>query len=168
MTNICAKVKPLEPFFLEEIQKHRRSGKEHGFLIYQNKEGKLIKGESCFGTSCMVRLEGRKNAVGTFHTHESLPDFSMRDVQNDIAQQRKFACVGNPNIFDDKLGIVKCLDYSKKRREIEVELSMLYNKENLYTDEDGEENYEVSDEVLEEFTNNVEKLGKACIIKIRE
>lgn len=62
--------------FLEDIRKSRDSGKERGFFLCENKEGKLSAAQSCEGTECDIHLgDPRKGCPpesknqGEFHTH---------------------------------------------------------------------------------------------------
>lgn len=65
--------------FIEDIRRSKESGKERGFFLCQNKEGKLIPSKSCEGTECNIHLgdprtgcPSETTAYGEFHTHPYL------------------------------------------------------------------------------------------------
>lgn len=70
--------------FLEEIKKTKETGKERGFHLCIEKDGKLSAGETCTGDECGLRFKspelscpGRK-VQGDFHTHPYLADVRKR------------------------------------------------------------------------------------------
>ena len=65
--------------FIEDIKRSKESGKERGFFLCENKEGKLIPSKSCEGTECNIHLGDPKTGClpetktyGEFHTHPYL------------------------------------------------------------------------------------------------
>lgn len=70
--------------FLEEIKKTRETGKERGFHLCIEQDGKLSAGNTCTGDECGLRFQqpslscpGRK-VQGNFHTHPYLEDVKKR------------------------------------------------------------------------------------------
>lgn len=70
--------------FLEEIKKTEEIGKERGFHLCIEKDGKLSAGETCTGNECGLKFRsselscpGRK-VQGDFHTHPYLTDVRKR------------------------------------------------------------------------------------------
>lgn len=70
--------------FLEEIKKTKELGKERGFHLCIETDGKLSAGITCIGDECSVRFQqsnlscpGRK-VQGSFHTHPYLADVRKR------------------------------------------------------------------------------------------
>jgi hypothetical protein len=65
--------------FIEDIKRSKESGKERGFFLCENKEGKLIPSKSCEGTECSIHLgdpstgcPSETTTYGNFHTHPYL------------------------------------------------------------------------------------------------
>lgn len=65
--------------FIDDIKRSKESGKERGFFLCQNKEGKLIPSKSCEGTECDIHLGDPRTGCphetttyGEFHTHPYL------------------------------------------------------------------------------------------------
>lgn len=65
--------------FIEDIKRSKESGKERGFFLCKNKEGKLIPSKSCEGTECDIHLgdprtgcPSETKTYGEFHTHPYL------------------------------------------------------------------------------------------------
>lgn len=63
--------------FREEIRKTREIGKEHGFYLCIEKDGKLSASKTCIGNECNITLMRPKDACpgkvqGDFHTHPRL------------------------------------------------------------------------------------------------
>ena len=66
--------------FLEEIKKTKETGKERGFHLCIEKDGKLSAGDTCTGDECGIKFQqpssscpGRK-IQGDFHTHPYMTD----------------------------------------------------------------------------------------------
>lgn len=60
--------------FIEEINNTIKGGKEHGFLMCADKEGRLSATQSCKGVECTINLESLMGQCpikvqGDFHTH---------------------------------------------------------------------------------------------------
>jgi hypothetical protein len=66
--------------FLLAIKQTKDSGKEHGFHICMDNNGKLSPGEMCIGNECSIKLQqmsmpcAEKKVQGDFHTHPYLED----------------------------------------------------------------------------------------------
>lgn len=80
MNMIKNKISPeLRSRFTEDIKKSKESGKERGFFLCENKEGKLIPAESREGTEVDIHLGDARTGCpsgtktyGEFHTHTYL------------------------------------------------------------------------------------------------
>lgn len=66
--------------FLQAIKSTKETGKEHGFHLCIEKDGKLSSGDTCIGDECSLRFQspelscpGRK-VQGDFHTHPYLAE----------------------------------------------------------------------------------------------
>ena len=64
---------------IEDIKRSKESGKERGFFLCENKEGKLVPSRSCEGTECNIHLGDPRTGCppetktyGEFHTHPYL------------------------------------------------------------------------------------------------
>lgn len=81
--------------FLEEIKKSKETGKERGFYLCIEKDGKLSDGDVCNGDECHIRSKepalscpGRK-VQGDFHTHPYLAEarkqsnFTMSELSDE-------------------------------------------------------------------------------------
>lgn len=66
--------------FLQEIKKSAETGKERGFHICIEDDGKLSAGDTCTGDECSIKLQRvdiscpGKKAQGDFHTHPHLTE----------------------------------------------------------------------------------------------
>jgi hypothetical protein len=66
--------------FVQAIKQTKDTGKEHGFHLCIEDNGKLIPGEMCIGDECSIKLYemhipcGEKKVQGDFHTHPYLED----------------------------------------------------------------------------------------------
>lgn len=64
---------------IEDIKRSKEHGKERGFFLCENKDGKLIPSRSCEGTECDIHLgdprtgcPSETKTYGEFHTHPYL------------------------------------------------------------------------------------------------
>lgn len=66
--------------FLQEIEKSKETGKERGFHICIEDNGKLSAGDTCIGEECSTKFQNigiscpGKKVQGDFHTHPYLAD----------------------------------------------------------------------------------------------
>ena len=70
--------------FLEEINKTKELGKERGFHLCIEENGKLSAGNTCIGDECHLSFQqsdiscSDKKVQGSFHTHPYLADVRKR------------------------------------------------------------------------------------------
>lgn len=108
--------------FIEEINNTIKDGREHGFLMCVDKEGKLSATQSCKGVECTINLESLMDQCpvkvqGDFHTHphgaqarqyikknlgRDVPFEAAKKIINDIAKDMNISIEG-PS-YGDLLG----------------------------------------------------------------
>lgn len=75
-----------------------RSKLEHGFNLCLDKDnnirsGKLCKGKKCSMETAEFECKEDEKTIGTFHTHETSPDPSIRDLA--VGYLGGMTCIGN-------------------------------------------------------------------------
>lgn len=86
--------------FREEIRKTKEIGKEHGFYLCIEKDGKLSASKTCVGNECNITLMRPKDACpkrkvqGDFHTHPRL-NYIKEDLR-----KRNVPLPSDSNIID--------------------------------------------------------------------
>ena len=75
-----------------------RSKLEHGFNLCLDKDnnirpGKLCKGKKCSMETAEFECKEDEKTIGTFHTHETSPDPSIRDLA--VGYLSGMTCIGN-------------------------------------------------------------------------
>lgn len=95
-------------------------GRERGFEICEEAEGRYEAGRKCVGSDCRVTITescaGTGRLVGTFHTHPSgnlMP--SLGDVMSIKMDRLEFGCIGG--VVNGRVKKVRCMTMNRDHSE---------------------------------------------------